>query len=116
MLISCCTTLIRIRPSPHGEGGLKLIFYKYFTKNQKSLPTRGGWIETYPYGNTFDETVGPSPHGEGGLKHAGRPPWAELPRPSPHGEGGLKHTWEPVIYPALLSLPTRGGWIETPAD
>ena len=34
-------------PSPHGEGGLKLKFEDTNGAAFSSLPTRGGWIETY---------------------------------------------------------------------
>ena len=78
------------RPSPHGEGGLKL--------------------STVP--DLDQDGNSPSPHGEGGLKYAvlfcahfvrvSLPPrggWIEIPkqRAVPSGTG---------------SLPPRGGWIE----
>ena len=33
------------RPSPHGEGGLKLLLSASCCGTFTSLPTRGGWIE-----------------------------------------------------------------------
>ena len=36
--------------------------------------------------------------------------------PSPHGEGGLKCKLGIVEISKLLSLPTRGGWIEMAPD
>ena len=38
----CCCI---VRPSPHGEGGLKCGTLDLETRADVSLPTRGGWIE-----------------------------------------------------------------------
>ena len=57
-----------IGPSPHGEGGLKLVVIVLILIIGVSLPAWGGWIEMLP---TFLHTAPaqcPSPHGEGGLK------------------------------------------------
>ena len=45
------------------------------SNTEKSLPTRGGWIEIRTVRNGFGSAVSPSPHGEGGLKYykAGAP-------------------------------------------
>ena len=76
-------------PSPHGEGGLKLIGEKLLGYNEC-----------------------PSPHGEGGLKLIGDKLLGYNECPSPHGEGGLKFSGIIATLPVKLSLPTRGGWIE----
>ena len=55
-------------PSPHGEGGLKLANGVTMDGKEKSLPSRGGWIEITDFGNAIGNGKGPSPHGEGGLK------------------------------------------------
>ena len=34
-----------LRPSPHGEGGLKFYFISIEINDILSLPPRGGWIE-----------------------------------------------------------------------
>ena len=34
-----------VRPSPHGEGGLKYLHGVLRDTDYASLPTRGGWIE-----------------------------------------------------------------------
>ena len=56
--------------------------------------------------------LGPSPHGEGGLKLV--PPLLNSYSisPSPHGEGGLKLGLVRTLLDTLMSLPSRGGWIE----
>ena len=78
------------RPSPHGEGGLKLRTMALGLMNQLSLPTRGGWIEIN--GTPIIAARGGSP--------------------SPHGEGGLKSVTGDSDDQNTVSLPTRGGWIE----
>ncbi len=61
----------------------------------------------------WSRSARPSPHGEGGLKLV---PLAivgvKANSPSPHGEGGLKFASPLAILGFLLSLPSRGGWIE----
>ena len=57
-------------PSPHGEGGLKSEGgAQRHEQSDRSLPTRGGWIEIrYLFKNGYGGIQCPSPHGEGGLK------------------------------------------------
>ena len=55
---------------------------------------------------------GPSPHGEGGLKWRWVGALHSPFGPSPHGEGGLKFGLSLAALPLLMSLPSRGGWIE----
>ena len=104
------------RPSPHGEGGLKSVDSGSHFDVHRSLPTRGGWIEIRNGSSCTRPRPGPSPHGEGGLKYlhdCGRTRLLECP--SPHGEGGLKfQVKEHRSENKIVSLPTRGGWIEIP--
>ena len=58
--------------------------------NDRSLPTRGGWIEISKCSEIHAENLSPSPHGEGGLKCMSLI---------------ISLRWQG-------SLPTRGGWIE----
>ena len=77
--------------SPHGERGLKFEFNPLYDVDvQRSLPTRGAWIEI----RRITELV------------------QFQPRRSPHGERGLKYRTPSENGKVLLSLPTRGAWIE----
>ena len=79
------------RRSPHGERGLKYKIQSLDTRADRSLPTRGAWIEISNRLNSLRTNRSRSPHGERGLKF---PPLLGLPLPksrrSPHGERGLK--------------------------
>ena len=60
----------------------------------------------------FVHTCCRSPHGERGLKCCR---YTRLPGPksrSPHGERGLKSIWQWPADLQIMSLPTRGAWIE----
>ena len=121
--------------SPHGERGLKSHRAGHFVAAQRSLPTRGAWIEMQLHCIRQCTNMSLPTRGawiEITLKLAylmitsslpTRGAWIEiyfivakyLPRPcrSPHGERGLKsQNCFGVILPAKLSLPTRGAWIE----
>ena len=76
--------------SPHGERGLKLDPQRDCLGLQKSLPTRGAWIEIAASLVFALDGFCRSPHGERGLKF-GRLFGVNIPkRRSPHGERGLK--------------------------
>jgi hypothetical protein len=79
------------RPSPHGEGGLKLLHRIQFSASAN----------------------GPSPHGEGGLKFRGITRIEEDVKSLPARGGWIEMQ---VVYSfavdVLASLPARGGWIE----
>jgi len=124
------------RRSPHGERGLKPGQPYPRLVPIESLPTRGAWIETgtrliscivwrsrSPHGerglklaNRHHHPVHQrrSPHGERGLKRCKSAPPRLWVRRSPHGERGLKPTPHSGDTTPLMSLPTRGAWIETP--
>ena len=76
--------------SPHGERGLKCVTARAIAALNRSLPTRGAWIEI--------------PHSE------------QICMPSscrsPHGERGLKSPQKGQGLRSIMSLPTRGAWIE----
>ena len=102
---------------------------------QRSLPTRGAWIEMQRRASNNQSGPCRSPHGERGLKSSGVPSLLTSLCRSPHGERGLKYgdhraglcshfrrsphgerglKWRGPgwrIGPAG-SLPTRGAWIE----
>ena len=76
--------IVILSPSPHGEGGLKSGDGGCRMKDLQSLPTRGGWIEMLPSTNRYSRRKRPSPHGEGGLKcRANKKPEPMIPVP-PH--------------------------------
>ena len=102
------------RRSPHGERGLKHVFKHSSRPNSGSLPSRGAWIETYPIAAVRLVAGGRSPHGERGLKPIlmAAISTARICR-SPHGERGLKHIYHRRGKPIIVSLPSRGAWIET---
>ena len=79
-----------------------------------SLPTRGAWIEITDLLEQRRFFKSRSPHGERGLKslHGFIPRHDGCCR-SPHGERGLKSSnLRFKQASALVSLPTRGAWIE----
>ena len=55
-----------------------------------------------------------SPHGERGLKSDPSSFSGAVSGRSPHGERGLKSLRSDAVRKHLLSLPTRGAWIEMP--
>ena len=79
------------RPSPHGEGGLKFLILPIRPDVDRSLPTRGGWIEIMPDERTLVALAASLPTRGG---------WIEIPW---RGQFSTTPSW---------SLPTRGGWIE----
>ena len=81
----------RTGPTPHGVGGLK---------PKLSTPARG-------------RRRGPTPHGVGGLKRIADLFALADSRPTPHGVGGLKHALSGLLGLFCPSHPARGGWIET---
>ena len=121
--------------SPHGERGLKFFIFYHLGKLTLSLPTRGAWIEI-PSGGWSIGTIASlptrgawieiavhgaevavalrrSPHGERGLKFRDHRDKHHHLRRSPHGERGLKSSnLRFKQASALVSLPTRGAWIE----
>ena len=54
--------------SPHGERGLKFCTVHGGKRQDKSLPSRGAWIEIIPEMPSSIFLWGRSPHGERGLK------------------------------------------------
>ena len=104
--------LVPLRPSPHGEGGLKSALLLHGGGGFTSLPAWGGWIEIkMPVGAPL-LIRGPSPHGEGGLKWMAASRFALKSRPSPHGEGGLKLQGKDGEKCICKSLPAWGGGIK----
>ena len=98
--------------SPLGESGLKYCVHCQYHARLLSLPTRGEWIEICLVEHVSkDVYVSP---------HSGRVDWNSfllwvlmLILVSPHSG---RVDWNLLIclllYPSLLSLPTRGEWIE----
>ena len=78
------------RRSPHGERGLKLTAQGDRYGLNRSLPSRGAWIEMLTAILLPWLAVSRSPHGERGLKYQLSPQPTERPCRSPHGERGLK--------------------------
>ena len=80
-----------------------------------SLPTRGAWIEMAKHHAKRNPCQSRSPHGERGLKSLCLPLLPLRLSRSPHGERGLKLPNVAIFGKMLLSLPTRGAWIEIKA-
>ncbi len=77
--------------SPHGERGLKSALSPEWITEDKSLPSRGAWIEIHQPVAPCLSDPGRSPHGERGLKLVTCSPAAGVAScRSPHGERGLK--------------------------
>ena len=99
--------------SPHGERGLKSCGAVVAGRIQRSLPSRGAWIEIRLTTWLPPCPVSRSPHGERGLKLIPRRPAADQGRcRSPHGERGLKYHIGALDGGQQRSLPSRGAWIE----
>ena len=104
---------LKDRRSPHGERGLKFVWKLDRFARNRSLPTRGAWIEMSA--PTFSRSLpaSRSPHGERGLKYGQQGKGVGTqPGRSPHGERGLKYRDGAGIVTLRGSLPTRGAWIE----
>ena len=75
----------------------------------RSLPSRGAWIEITKMPGRPSGSAGRSPHGERGLKfgHAAQLR-DDVPRRSPHGERGLKFDHILQSYPETSVAPLTG--------
>ena len=78
-----------------------------------SLPSRGAWIEILDGPGINQAFLRRSPPGERGLKSALPVGCLDYsPCRSPPGERGLKCRWVGLLRRPVLSLPSRGAWIE----
>ena len=76
-----------------------------------SLPSRGAWIEISVLLHKKSRRRR-SPHGERGLKLIAEPLITNETGRSPHGERGLKWLGDLDDESGVMSLPSRGAWIE----
>ena len=99
--------------SPHGERGLKLAEFERDLVKERSLPSRGAWIEIVCRSGSESKSDGSLPSRGAWIEipQAVRPPKSQRCR-SPHGERGLKFHRDLGLGHRISSLPSRGAWIE----
>ena len=76
--------------SPRGERGLKYYSNGLLFRKQRSLPSRGAWIEMVMLPTLMPFANGRSPRGERGLKYPVIESRGKEVSRSPRGERGLK--------------------------
>ena len=92
MYLQLLPSLSRLRRTPYGVRGLKLMPFLLSSASRASHPIRGAWIEMVSYATPTYGQISRTPYGVRGLKF----------------DGGVS------VLGVSQSHPIRGAWIEMP--